>query len=86
MSDTKQKLEDGNNKKTTSKTVGKIEPLKKSSGEVLEAQNLEEKKTDNAANNPDEDFQNEKGLLGITRLFLREYGIRKSGGCNTQCS
>ena len=79
MSDTKQKLEDGNNKKTTSKTVGKIEPLKKSSGEVLEAQNLEEKKTDNAANNPDEDFQNEKGLLGITRLFLREYGIRKSG-------
>ena len=79
MSDTKQKLEDGKNKKNTSKTVGKIEPLKKSSGEILEAQNLEEKKTNKAANNPDEDFQNEKGLLGITRLFLREYGIRKSG-------
>ena len=79
MSGSEQKLDKDTKNKTASEVIGKIEPVKKSSNDVVELADIvsEEAKIDESSQEKTRNA--EKALLAITRLFLREYGIRKSG-------
>ena len=80
MSGSKQKLDEDDENKTASGVIGKIEPVKKSSNDIVELADIVSEEATIDKNSQEKNRNAEKALLAITRLFLREYGIRKSGG------
>ena len=79
MSGSEQKLNQDDENETADKAIGKINPVKKSADELVELADIISEEGTNDEVNQEKNRHNEKSLLTVSRLFLREYGIRKSG-------
>ena len=79
MSGSEQKLNQDDENETADKAIGKINPIKKSADELVELADIISEEGTNDEVNQEKNRHNEKSLLTVSRLFLREYGIRKSG-------